>query len=470
MQKRVISLFIGILFLLQNVVTIYSIDFNELLTEDKSSTIHNLSSIHIPVEESNFDALIDINYLYINGNDDLLEKASQNDWPGHGYEWDPILIQGYHFRNSVHLFVVDNTDLYWEFSNNVLDGIDDRYCIIVIGNVKNCRISNNLFLAGAVGIHSIRVHDCSFVGNVFYNQSWDGILLENSYKNIILANTFHNLGEGGILAWENSFGNNIMYNVIYDNPYGVLLWSGSDDNLIQHNRMHDLSLCGIDVQTSDNRVIYNEIQMVTGDAISLTAPIAEISNNLIHNNTGVGVRISSSSGEVTINHNVFIRNDKGGIQLSDSSDNSIERNDFYENSKDQAWDSGNENYFAFNYWHEWIGNDTDDNEIIDTPKQIVGSAGNEDRTPTRSPNNLIPSWYNFEPITGPPTNPEPTETTTTTTMSSPTSTLPPSTSATTSNRTTDAQASLLLMIASISGASILIIAVISIVKMKRNDT
>ena len=416
------NIFIGTMLFLLLVSAVSSLNWTMLVSGDINQSDPNTVNQNNPINSKIVSDRIEIEYMYINGNEELLQMAEENDWPGTGYEWDPILIQGYYFRGTVHLFVVDNTDLYWEFSNNILDGIDERYCIIVIGNVQNCKISNNRFLNGAVGIHSIRVHDCSFVGNEFYNQSWDGILLENSYNNIVLSNTFHDNGEGGVLAWEQSHGNNIGYNRIYGCPYGILLWSGSGDNLIQHNTMYNLSFLGIDVQTADNRIIDNIIHDVNGDGITIADLGTEITDSLIHNNTGYGIRVSTAGGEAVIQDNVLINNAEGGIQLTTSQDNLIERNDLYENSENQAWDYGESNRFQFNYWHEWIGNDTNANGIIDTPKQIPGSAYNADKFPKVSPNNPIPSWYDFTPITGPPEepepNPEPTETTSITETSS----------------------------------------------------
>ena len=190
--------------------------------------------------------LVEVEYIGINGNDELLQMAEDNNWPGAGYEWDPIIISGYYFRSAVHHFVVDNTDLYWEFRDNVLDGIDERYCEIVIGNLRNGRISNNYFVRGAVGIHGIRVEDCVFANNEFYNQSWDGVLLEYSHNNIIIGNTFIDEGEAAFLGWVDSDNNNILYNEVYGSLHGLMFWAGSDGNTVQHNSIHDVTEKGID--------------------------------------------------------------------------------------------------------------------------------------------------------------------------------------------------------------------------------
>jgi len=361
---------------------------------------------------SKFDTsdLIEIEYMAINGNEELLQMAADNNWPGKGFEWDPIIIEGYHFRGYVHHFVVDNTDLYWEFKNNVLDGIDDRYCEIVIGNLRNGKISNNYFVSGAVGIHGIRVEDCVFSGNTFYNQSWDGVLLEYSNNNIIIGNTFIDEGEGGVLGWVDSRDNNILYNTVYGSPYGFMFWEGSEENTVQHNTIHDITLRGVDVQTEGNIIRDNEIYNMGGDGISVSQPSNEIRNNLIYNGKGYGIHLYSGSGEAEIMNNIVIGFDTGGINLHESDNSRIELNDFYDNGKNQAWDYGINNIFTDNYWHEWIANDTNENGILDLPKLIAGGS-NTDPRPHANPINPIPSWYDFEPITGPPPDPEPTDTT-----------------------------------------------------------
>jgi len=377
-----------------------------LSTETTYNVLSEDSENHPLLEPSSISDLIEIDYMAINGDDELLQMAEDNDWPGSGFEWDPIIIQGYYFRNAVHMFVVDDTELYWEFSNNVLDGIDDRYCEIVIGNLRNGKISNNYFTRGAVGIHSIRVHDCQFTSNVFYNQSWDGILLEYSYNNIIKDNEFIDEGEGGILAWVDSYGNNIMYNEVHGSPYGFLFWDGSYGNIVQHNSINDISFKGLDIQTENNIIQENEIFDIEGDAVSVSESGTQIRNNLIYNNGGFGINIYSLGGNAVIENNVVINCEGGGVTLHSSDNSLIQKNDFYDSNEFQAWDFGDNNIFTNNYWHEWIGNDTDDNGIIDVPKHVNGG-DNTDPRPSASPVNPIPSWYDFEPITGPP--PEPTE-------------------------------------------------------------
>jgi len=430
-----------------------------------ASTITSSEINHSP--KFDISDLIEIEYMAINGNDELLQMAAENNWPGKGFEWDPIIIEGYHFRGYVHHFVVDNTDLYWEFKNNVLDGIDDRYCEIVIGNLRNGKIANNYFVRGAVGIHGIRVEDCVFSGNTFYNQSWDGVLLEYSNNNIIIGNTFIDEGEGGVLGWVDSVGNNILYNEVYGSPYGFMFWEESNGNTVQHNTIHEISLRGVDIQTEDNIIRDNEIYNMGSDGISVSKPGNEIRNNLIYNGEECGIHLFSGSGEAVIKNNVVIGFDTEGINLHESDNSRIELNDFYDNGEHQAWDYGSNNVFTDNYWHEWIANDTDENGILDLPKLIAGGDNNDPR-PHANPINPIPSWYEFIPITGPPPDPEPTETTSTPIETSPT--VDTSTPSISNTNTTHAITTgfLLPTLAVATGASILLVVFIILIGRKRH--
>jgi parallel beta-helix repeat protein len=413
--------------------------------------------------------LTEIGYLAINGNEELLQLAEEYNWPGTGKEWDPLIIEGYYFRDTVHVFVVDDTDLYWEFKNNVVDGVDDRYCSIVLGNLKNARIAHNVFTRGSVGIHTIRVTDCHFTGNLMYNLSWDGILIERSHRNIISFNTFYDCGEAGVLAWFLCNDNNIMSNEVYDSPYGIMLWDGSDANTIQSNRIHHVSSLGLDIQTADNVILGNRIHHAGDDGIGISGTGCEVERNQVYNTSGDGIHLFSTGGDALIQNNVLINNALGGIQLHHSDNSRVTNNDIINNGDPQAWDYGDDNVFTHNYWHEWIGNDTNNDSIIDVPMVIHGSAENTDSRPSLNPINTLPPWYDFVPITGPSppepdSEPEPITTETEFTPTNPTDT----TSETLTEPTGHQDDTLLIpVVATTSG--ILVLLVVLVVRHRIND-
>jgi parallel beta-helix repeat protein len=355
----------------------------------------------------------EVDFISINGNEAFLETAQDFGWPGTGKEWDPIIIEGYFFRNTYHMFVATGTDLYWKFTNNILDGIDEHWCEIVISNLCNAEISNNVFMKGAVGIHTIRVNDSRFIANEMYEQSFDGVYMEYSHRNMIAHNRFHDNGESGVYAWQSSTQNSITGNEVFNCPYGFMLLAGASSNIVRGNDIHDIDQAGLHIQTADNVIEGNLVHNVAGDGAGVSQSGNEIMGNRIYNNSGYGINFASISGENTISHNVFLFNQRAGVSLQRSEGNLIRENDFYHNGAAQAIAYEEDNTFSHNYWHEWIGNDTTGNGIIDTVKEIYGGVC-IDLLPSLTPINTIPSWYSFVPITGPPPEePEPTVTTTT---------------------------------------------------------
>lgn len=399
-----------------------------LSAETQHVSISQAGELHRPTNifakpSSVYDNLTEVEFISINSNEDFQQKAEDYGWPGTGMEWDPYIIEGYYFRSTYHMFVVSGTDCYWVFRNNVLDGIDDRWCIIVISNLRNAQISDNVFMQGSVGIHTIRVNESRFIGNRMYNQSFDGVFMEYSHRNTIRHNRFHGSGEGGVFAWQASTENVIEYNEVYDCPYGFLLWAGASNNIIRNNHLHNLSLIALDIQTSDNTIRNNLIHDTNGNGMAIGGPGTIIQENLVYNSSGCAINVATTSGRLTIQNNVLISNDAGGINLQRSSDSVVSHNDLYQNGPNQAVAYEEGNSFSHNYWHEWIGNDTNGDMIIDVEKAIYGGKCN-DSTPALLPNNPIPDWYNFSQITGPP--PEPVENTETSSTSSTSNTSGPS--------------------------------------------
>ncbi len=372
-----------------------------------------------PAHASSYDNLTEIDFISINGNEEFRQTAQEYGWPGSGMEWDPYIIEGYHFRNTYHMFVVASTDCYWIFRNNVLDGIDDHWCIIVISNLRNADISNNVFMQGAVGIHCIRVNESRFIGNRMYNQSFDGVFLEYSHRITIRSNRFHDSGEGGVYAWQASTQNIIESNEVYNCPYGLMLLAGATDNTLRDNHLYNLSNTALDIQTADNSIRNNRIHDVGGNALAIGSPGQTIRGNLVYNNSGYAINAFTTSGGLTIENNVLLFNTAGGINLQRSTGSVVLENDMYHNGAIQAVAYEGGNSFSHNYWHEWIGNDTNGDMIIDVEKAIYGGKCN-DSTPALLPNNPVPDWYSFTQITGPPPEPiETTETSSTSTTSTP---------------------------------------------------
>ena len=94
-----------------------------------------------------------VEQIFINGNSEFLIKANEYGWSGTGSSSNPILIENMEFRKNANMFSVSNTDLYFQFSNNRLDGIVGGWCAIVLYNVSNGLLSNNEIVNAAVELN-----------------------------------------------------------------------------------------------------------------------------------------------------------------------------------------------------------------------------------------------------------------------------------------------------------------------------
>ena len=66
-------------------------------------------------------------------------------FPGYGNETHPFIIENYNITSSTnHLIEIRNTDVFFEISNNSLDGINWNYKGIIFTNVTHGTIKDNI--------------------------------------------------------------------------------------------------------------------------------------------------------------------------------------------------------------------------------------------------------------------------------------------------------------------------------------
>ena len=99
-------------------------------------------------------------------------------------------------------------------------------------------IVHNIFLENIYyGIY-LRDSDFNIIANNMIsgsNETWEGILLDNSNNNNITENHASNNG-AGIDIWWNSNNNTITYNTVTENYYGIF-FNSSNGNIIYHNNI-----------------------------------------------------------------------------------------------------------------------------------------------------------------------------------------------------------------------------------------
>jgi parallel beta-helix repeat protein len=361
-------------------------------------------------------ALEDHDFIAINGNDDFLEQAAVEGWPGAGTENDPITISGYRITGSWHLLKVINSDLFFEFSSNYLDGIDGAWCGLYLANTSNGVVQSNVVTRAAIAMHTLWIDDCEFIDNTMQNNRNDGIVLEGKCDdNIIRANLIEdNLRDGIVLDWNSSF-NIVTDNVIRNNNgNGISLWEDADQNLIERNAIEGSSQKGISIKGNNNTVTNNSILENRINGIFLTGDHNEVTRNCIFDSSSTGIKLDSGANHNYIAFNSILNCTYYAISSSTSCiSNSISRNDIIGNRGEcQASDEGLDNRFLQNYWNPWHISNENNDEICDEEYPIDGNANNTDAQPMLQPNTDLPGWFEYSPNNSVPNIPDPSSTNT----------------------------------------------------------
>jgi parallel beta-helix repeat protein len=197
-------------------------------------------------------------------------------------------------------------------------------------------------IAEAVTLCRFTIQNCGGVPNAaeIYVASDNNHISENT----LLCVPVH--GEEGIWLWQSS-GNTITRNTIADHHYGIWL-ENSDQNNISDNYVTGIWDWGIILGNSDTNIIFE--------------------NNLTENSGGIYLRDSNKN---TLFRNEIIKNSIG-VELTEwdstSSNNTIEKNNFIKNSRQDATfvlakKSHTKNTWDENFW----------NRPLRFPKLIFGS-------------------------------------------------------------------------------------------------
>ncbi len=385
--------------------------------------------INIPTTETpnyefseNEKAYIPHGTIRINSDSEFAQIAQQEGWPGDGSENDPYIIEGYEIdaQGEGNCIYIGNTTVHFIIRNCYLHNASWQSSPYFVGagitlyNVINGIIENNT---------------CS--GND------DGIFLYSSSNNTIINNTCSDISNYGIYLDYSSNNNTVFKNFCNHNYKGIFLYC-SNNNIISNNTVNDSDDYAIDLISSNNNTI-SENNCSNGDSGGI-ALWSYSSNNIITNNTcndcggygGIylhsssnnaisgnncsnnynGIYIDDSSNNNIIVDNVFYNNTNYGVVIGSAEHNKIYRNFFYYNhgsgdtfnsSHIQACDYGSNNYWnsssgVGNYWHDWANNnDTNDqnnDDIVDWPYPIEGSAGAKDYYPLKNPT-IVPEFLSF---------------------------------------------------------------------------
>ena len=296
----------------------------------------------------------------------------------------------------------------------ILDGfeiVNSTYAGVSIGG-ENCKIINN------------KIIPANLWGVVLFsnNSIIDNNIIVNAKENISI---YVELDTGGILNFDGSFnyfGNNTISNGFFgisDATYYMSYGPGQKPflgNLTVFNNTINGSINGISLYGSNHsQILRNRIsnsrELILGD-ISIGSGIILYSNNCdvkeneIIFNKKSGISIVESNQNTLSNNN--ISNNEIGIVSTDSTNNLVYHNNIFDNillnSQEDVctsggctnfWDNGTPS--GGNYWGDYNGIDANNDGIGDTPHNISGSAGAQDRYPFMKENGWL---ENIKPPSG----------------------------------------------------------------------
>jgi parallel beta-helix repeat protein len=316
-------------------------------------------------------------------------------------------------------------------SNEVLKDIENEICSIRIITVPDDYLTIQGAIDHAMMGDQIKVKPGTYWENIVVNIMIDIIgsgkevtIIDGSGKGNVVTIyadgvtfsdfTIQNSGSSNIGMDVSSHYNIIEQNKITKNYIGLTL-DVSSGNIINNNLMIDNDVRGFWLYRSHANTITNNT--ISGNGNQLTTSMAYnaqadgillnfscigniFKGNIIEENGRNGVTLSQTSRSNTFSYNRVSGNNNYGVNIVEASDSNIlYHNQFTKNSYNSndaavnTWSQNNEG----NYWGDYSGNDTNSDDIGDTPYVIPGG-GNNDPYPL-----MVPVFPNPPKITGPDT-------------------------------------------------------------------
>ncbi len=266
--------------------------------------------------------------IVIDGDENFIETASNEDWSGDGSEDDPFIIDDYDIDlggASGHCIDISNTQVYFTISNCYLTGAGiNPGAGIYLNNVTNGDIIDNTILKNYNGIYFVESDDNTVVNNSCNDINGYGIYLYDSNSNFIANNTDIYCSYGIFL--ESSYFNILTSNICYGDYRGIEL-EMSDSNILNNNTCYSNTHSGIYLYiSSDSNTLTDNTCYSTTNGIYVFMSVSNVLiNNTCYENDESGIYLNNSN-HTTLRKNFCYNNDLHGIYLEKSESNTITDN------------------------------------------------------------------------------------------------------------------------------------------------
>jgi len=347
--------------------------------------------------------------IWIQSNQEFIDQAAAESWAGDGSEETPFIITGYSFNQETQPLRIWNTDVHWRFINNIVDGIgDDIQCGTWIDTVSNGAIIDCEFLNRHSGMVITNVENFTVSGNYVHATALDGIDIQGMTTNCnITDNIVEDINHHGILVGGMSSGILSRNEVSDCRGRGISIASGFHHSELKSNIISGVEQEAISVQLatyseiSFNSISYaegvglaligfntcvlrnNTISSIPGKGVSVDyCQFSDIIMNDIENCTEIGIQ-SLGGSNTTIRENTICDCDGYAISLNEDTEFfDIRFNVFMDNGGGcQLYDDGENNIFNFNYFSDWLSPDDNNDNFVDLPYEVDGTADNSDDWP-----------------------------------------------------------------------------------------
>ncbi len=282
-------------------------------------------------------------------------------------------------KNDKNKYTVQITADYVTFERfNITDPLNFNLVSLLYISSKNVVVQGNNFTNSKTwSIYLFESDDNTIGGNFF--EGTRGINLYSSNNNVFSNNNFTGCMDYAI-SMSFSSGETILYdNEFYHNKYSIYGLSSSNNNITK-NKIINSTFHGVKLSGGSNNVLYdNYIKDCGSNGIDISSSDSKVIGNTLKNNQ-IGILLGGSYCQVKDN---YIQDSTiGGISTTSTNNNVIYLNRFSRNFVYNAKEEGDNHWYygsQGNYWDDYGDIDEDLNKIGDSPYKI--SSGGQDLYP-----------------------------------------------------------------------------------------